>query len=66
MLQARGAMTLRVSGEGYVIEAARPAGVNRPWASAGDDPGVLVPALNIQTSTPRDATPREADIQPGE
>jgi competence protein ComEC len=69
-LQARGAMTLRMSGQGsdslYVVEAARPMGVSRPWASAGDDPSVLVPAFNPQTSTPRDATPREADVQPGD
>lgn len=56
MLQARGAMTLRLSGDRYAIEAARPSGVSRPWAVATSDPGAQLTGLGPQS-------PREADFQ---
>lgn len=65
LLQARGAMALRFAGDGYVVMAARPAGFSRPWAVGGDDPAMPVPAAQPSPAA-RDATPREADIQPGD
>jgi len=54
-LRAQGAMTLRVKGRGFVADAVRPRGTNRPWwPGAGDIETELAPA------NPRanDATPQ--------
>jgi competence protein ComEC len=64
----RGALALRREGSGFVIEAARPPNFDRPWAPAPR------PALSIANSAadpnaaanhapPRDATPRQEDIE---
>lgn len=54
--QARGALALRRSGEGFDLIASRPAGTDRPWAPA-----------RLKTKTaPLDATPRLQDIAPGD
>ncbi len=57
-------MTLRRSGDGFAIGAARPSGFDRPWSPAGrgeseEDPGILRPG----TQHTIDATPAEADMQ---
>jgi competence protein ComEC len=61
-----GAIALRRVGEGFEITAARPPGYDRPWARAvapsGDSPEV--PRATRQQ--PRDATPREEDLEPGD
>jgi len=54
--QARGALALRRSGEGFDLIASRPAGTDRPWAPA---------PLKTKTA-PLDATPRLQDIAPGD
>lgn len=59
-----GAMALRWNGEGFEIKAARPAGLNRPWAR-----GLVVPdetAVASASATPRDATPRAEDLEAGD
>ena len=66
-LRRQGALALRRSGSGFVIDAVRPKGIDRPWspAVAGE------PATNLLTprrSAPRaaDATPSEVDLQADE
>jgi competence protein ComEC len=61
-LRAQGAMALRRTRNGFVAEAVKPRGTNRPWspAAAGDDEAEFAdPAL----LRPVDATPAEADLQ---
>ena len=65
-LRRQGAMALRQSREGFVVEAAKPAGIDRPWSPAAAsereaDATVLAPRI----APPRavDATPAEADLQ---
>jgi competence protein ComEC len=64
--QQSGALTLRQSGEGFVVTSTRPQGYDRPWAravpSAGD-------AVSMAPGTPpaaRDATPRAEDLEAGD
>ena len=62
-LQRQGAMALRRTGNGFVVDAAKPKGLDRPWspAMAGDTDteAILRPTSNF----PRDATPAETDLQ---
>jgi len=66
-LQQSGAVALHRQGDGFVIEPTRPPGYDRPWARA-------VPSSEATTSSspptrrpaPRDATPREEDVDPTE
>jgi competence protein ComEC len=57
-----GAVTLRRSGEGFEINAARPAGQDRPWAHRATPAEPIAPAR----SQPRDATPRTEDLEAGD
>ena len=66
-LRRQGAMALRRSRDGFVVDAAKPRGIDRPWspAVAGDretEGTILAPRAS---SPPRavDATPSEADLQ---
>jgi competence protein ComEC len=65
-VRSQGAMALRRTGAGFVIEAVRPKGVDRPWspAAAGGEPEADV-LLTPRRAAPRavDATPAEADLQ---
>lgn len=55
-----GAMTLRWTGEGFDMSAARPAGYERPWARA---PQISGTAATLTTRpAPQDATPRTEDL----
>jgi len=61
-----GAIALRRVGEGFEITPARPPGYDRPWARAaaqGSDAPEPPRATNPQ---PRDATPRDEDLEPGD
>jgi len=66
----RGALALCRDGSGFVIESARAAGFDRPWAprparsGATAAPEAAVEAPNIPSSPPHDATPRPEDLQP--
>ena len=71
----RGALTLRADGKGFVLEAARPANFDRPWArsartsAAADDAAkstVAVKSIAASRNAPRDATPRAEDLDAGE
>ena len=64
-LRRQGALALRRSRDGFVVEAVRPRGVDRPWSPAvpgGSEGGEANLARPV---TPRsvDATPSEADRQ---
>lgn len=61
--RANGAMTLRRSGEGFEIDAARPAGQDRPWAHRA---APAEPAPASARPAPRDATPRAEDLEAGD
>jgi len=66
-LRRQGAMALRRSRDGFVIEAVKPKGVDRPWspAVAGDGEAADTTLTSRSTAAPRavDATPSEADLQ---
>jgi competence protein ComEC len=62
--RGNGAMALRWNGEGFEVRAARPAGLDRPWAR-----GAVVPDETAAAPTravPRDATPRTEDLEAGD
>jgi competence protein ComEC len=62
--RAQGAISLRLKGDGFEIESARPPGQDRPWAKAL--PAPAEPASAITRPSARDATPRPEDLQPGD
>ena len=67
-LRRQGAMALRQSREGFVVEAAKPRGVDRPWSPAiaderEADASVLAPRVVPPRAVAVDATPAEADLQ---
>jgi competence protein ComEC len=62
--RGHGAMALRWTGEGFEVKAARPPGLDRPWAR-----GPVVPdetAVAPASAAPRDATPRTEDLEAGD
>jgi competence protein ComEC len=63
-LQKQAAIGLRQTRGGFVIDAVRPKGVNRPWSPAAGEP---IEPENSSTrpaiARPADATPSEADLQ---
>jgi len=63
-----GAMALRRVGQGFEITAARTAGHDRPWARAAVPPGDGSEAVRSTPPRPqpRDATPREEDLEAGD
>jgi competence protein ComEC len=66
-LHAQGAIMLRRASRGFVIDAVKPRGTNRPWsASSGDFEGNTAPAAaTTKSAHPADATPAETDLQAG-
>ncbi|HVV60294.1 MAG TPA: ComEC/Rec2 family competence protein [Pseudolabrys sp.] len=60
--RANGAMSLRLTGNGFAQSAARPPGYERPWAQG---PRVM-PQVTPATATPRDATPKAEDMEAGD
>jgi competence protein ComEC len=62
-----GALALRRAGDGFEIIASRPPGYDRPWTRAVPTPTELTPASTpARQPIPRDATPREEDLEPGD
>jgi competence protein ComEC len=64
-LRAQGATALRWRQGGFVADAVRPRGTNRPWSpSAGEAEADSAPANGRAISArPADATPAESDLQ---
>ncbi len=65
-LRRQGAMALRRSREGFVVDAVKPRGIDRPWSPAAAeeaeaDTAILAPRV-VQPRT-IDATPSDADLQ---
>ena len=65
-LRRQGAMALRRSRQGFVVDAVKPKGIDRPWSPAIADSGeaetnILAPRLKAPRAV--DATPSEADLQ---
>jgi competence protein ComEC len=65
-LRRQGAMALRRGRDGFVVEAVKPRGIDRPWSPAvaveGEaDASVLAPRIVPPRAV--DATPAEADLQ---
>jgi competence protein ComEC len=59
-------MALRRSRQGFVVDAVKPKGIDRPWSPAIADSGeaetnILAPRLKAPRAV--DATPSEADLQ---
>jgi competence protein ComEC len=61
-----GAIALRRLGEGFEITPTRPPGYDRPWARAVASPVDVPDAPRATRPQPRDATPREEDLEPGD
>jgi competence protein ComEC len=63
----RGALALRRTGSGFVIDSARPPNFDRPWAPQKPHATEIANATSAQPTasgvTPRDATPRQEDIE---
>jgi competence protein ComEC len=66
----RGALALRRTGSGFVIDAARPPNFDRPWSpqrmritDVANSSAIAAPPGALQ---PRDATPRPEDIEADE
>jgi competence protein ComEC len=65
-LRRQGAMALRRGREGFVVEAVKPRGIDRPWSPAmADESEADASVLAPRVVPPRavDATPAEADLQ---
>jgi competence protein ComEC len=63
--QHAGALALTRTATGFAMEAARPAGQDRPWARArGGDRADAAVQPAPSRPTPRDATPRAEDLGP--
>jgi competence protein ComEC len=64
-LRRQGAMALRRNGYGFVVDAVKPRGVNRPWAPAATGDAEAAEPTTLAPAAPRavDATPAEADLQ---
>ena len=59
-------MALRRSRDGFVVEAVKPRGIDRPWSPAiADESEADATVLAPRVAPPRavDATPAEADLQ---
>jgi competence protein ComEC len=62
--RGNGAIALRRTGDGFEITAARPGGLDLPWARGSVAlPETASPAVRSQ---PRDATPRADDLEAGD
>jgi competence protein ComEC len=63
-----GATELRRTGQGFEITVARPAGYDRPWARGRAQPEAAPEATQAPPARPqpRDATPREEDLELGD
>lgn len=66
MLQKQGTLALRLTANGYAIQAVRPRGVDRPWSPAvaeeGGDNAAASPNA-VRPRAPIDATPQESDVR---
>jgi competence protein ComEC len=64
-LRRQGAMALRRGRDGFVVEAVKPRGIDRPWSPAVAEEGEADAAVLVPRVPPRtvDATPAEADLQ---
>jgi competence protein ComEC len=63
----RGALALRRTGSGFAIDSARPPNFDRPWAPqrlrAADTANLTSAQPAAARALPRDATPRQEDIE---
>jgi len=63
--QRGGAIALRHVGGKWEISAARPPGLDRPWARGRPSAEEVPASVTPQRREPRDATPRTEDMEPG-
>jgi competence protein ComEC len=64
--QRGGAIALRHAGGKWEITAARPPGLDRPWARRRQTAEEVPASAAPQRREPRDATPRAEDMEPGD
>jgi competence protein ComEC len=65
-LRRQGAMALRRTSRGFVVETVKPRGVDRPWAIAAENDQETEPVAGLGRAPPPrgvDATPAESDLQ---
>jgi competence protein ComEC len=67
-LRRQGAMALRRSRDGFVVDAVKPRGIDRPWspAAGGGETETMILAPRLAAPRAIDATPAEADVQADE
>jgi competence protein ComEC len=65
VLRKTGAVALRRTADGFALRAVRPDGYDRPWAQARPAAAIAPPASAARRPPP-DATPRPADLEPGD
>ncbi len=65
-VRAHGAVALRLVGDRWVIDVARPAGYARPWARPTTASASEALSPDVARSRARDATPRLDDVEPGD
>jgi hypothetical protein len=67
LLRERGALALRRTGSGFAMDSARPPNFDRPWAPqrlhAADTASPTPAQPAASRAPPRDATPRQDDIE---
>ncbi len=64
MLQGQGATSLRRIGDGFVVDAVRARGLDRPWARGLTKTSEEGASTDRSRSRPVDATPAETDLAP--
>ena len=65
-LRRQGALALRKARDGFLVEAVKPGGIDRPWSPAiGGESEAASNIVAPRAAAPRavDATPSEADLQ---
>jgi competence protein ComEC len=65
-LRAQGTMALRRQKHGFIVDAVKPRGTNRPWSPSSGDFGEAESDAAVSgssTARPADATPAESDLQ---
>lgn len=65
-LRRQGAMALRRSREGFVVDAVKPRGLDRPWSpsvAGGGEAATTLLAPRVASPALVDATPSDADLQ---
>jgi competence protein ComEC len=64
-MRRQGALALRKTRDGFLVDAVKPGGIDRPWSPAIGGESEAASTIIAPRASPRavDATPSEADLQ---